>query len=84
MSSFLEGIESNTTANVVPPESYTAAAFPPSVENKPSTGVFPESTSSVMKEEDLFGERLSRVLHYLRFVYLAVIRGAGRTATSAC
>lgn len=59
MGSFLEGIESNTTANVVPPESYTAVAFPPSAESTPSTSVFPESTSSLMKEEDLFGERLS-------------------------
>lgn len=75
MSSFLEGIESNTTATVVPPESYTAAAFPPSAESTPSTSVFPESTSSLMKEEDLFGERLSEVLQYLAYVYPAVMRG---------
>lgn len=61
MSSFLEGIESNTTANVVPPESYSAVAFPPSAESTPASSVFPESTSSLMKEEDLFGERLSGV-----------------------
>lgn len=65
MSSFLEGIESNTTATVVPPESHAAVAFPPSAESAPSTSVFPESTSSLMKEEDLFGERLSGVSHIL-------------------
>lgn len=65
MSSFLEGIENNTAANVVPPENYAAVAFPPSAESTPSTSVFPESTSSVTKEEDLFGERLSGVSHSL-------------------
>lgn len=64
MSSFLEGIESNTMANVVPPESYSEVAFPQASESTPSTSVFPESTSSLMKEEDLFGERMSGVSQY--------------------
>ena len=66
MSSFLEGIETNSAPNVVPPEppaslttteSYTAVAFPPSASSGTSTSVFPRS--SLMKEEDLFGERPS-------------------------
>ncbi len=66
MSSFLEGIESNSAPNVVPPEppaslttaeGYTAEAFPPSAKSGTSTSVFPKS--SLMKEEDLFGEKPS-------------------------
>ncbi|CAM9509281.1 unnamed protein product [Pylaiella littoralis] len=60
MSDFLEGIESSTPAEVVPPEpfvsfsesstslpiteSYTAATFPPPAASGPSTSIFPESS----------------------------------------
>lgn len=82
MSTFLEGIESNTTANAVPPESFTEVAFPPSAENAPSTSVFPESTSSLMKEEDLFGERLYGSSQCSRLLCLAFICGLNEHAVT--